>query len=206
MYLGRRHLASVLDAVSAARKLKFIIRDARRRNAVVKSLLPQTIATEDFTLVGYIAFVRPIPVHTVQEVTMRSLAVASMAVFLLVAAHANETIKFNCEISHIQGFKPDGTALQVSESDMKTKYSIAIQNDAIRAEMKSPSKKELVVYRVLMHNSSDYIGAMAQAKPSDAAIAISKEPNPAYDRYPGGLTASAGGSMKLISLMCAKAP
>jgi hypothetical protein len=171
----------VLDAVSDARKLKFIIRDARRRNAVVKSLLPQTIATEDFTLVGYIAFVRPIPVHTVQEVTMRSLAVASMAVFLLVAAHANETIKFNCEISHIQ-------------------------NDAIRAEMKSPSKKELVVYRVLMHNSSDYIGAMAQAKPSDAAIAISKEPNPAYDRYPGGLTASAGGSMKLISLMCAKAP
>jgi hypothetical protein len=136
---------------------------------------------------------------------MRSLVAASMAVFLLAAAHANETIKFNCDISHIQGFKPDGTALQASESDMKTKYLIAIQNDAIRAEMKSQGKKELVVYRVLMHNSSDYIGAMAQAKPSDAAIAISKEPNPTYNMYPGGLTAAAGGAMKLISLMCAKA-
>jgi hypothetical protein len=128
-----------------------------------------------------------------------------MAVLLLGSAHANETIKFNCEISHIQGFKPDGTALLATESDMKTKYSVAIYNDAIRAEMKSLSKKELVVYRVLMHNSTDFIGAMAQARPSDAAIAISKQPNPAYNMYPGGLTASAGGATKLISLMCAKA-
>jgi hypothetical protein len=128
-----------------------------------------------------------------------------MGGLLLASAHASETIKFNCEISHIQGFKPDGTALQASENDMKTKYSVAVQNDAIRAEVKSINRKEMVVYRVLMHNSTDYIGAMAQAKPSDAAIAISKEPNPAYNMYPGGLTAAAGGAMKLISLMCAKA-
>jgi hypothetical protein len=136
---------------------------------------------------------------------MRSLMVASVAVLLLAGAHANETVKFNCDIFHIQGFKPDGTALQATAKDMNAKYVVAIQSDAIRAEYKADNKKELVVYRVLMHNSTDFIGAMAQAKPSDAAIAISKEPNPAYGLYPGGLTASAGGSMKLISLMCAKA-
>ena len=133
---------------------------------------------------------------------MRSLTVASMAVLLLASAHANETVKFNCDVFHIQGFKPDGTAFQATEKDMNVKYVISIQNDAIRVEMRSQSKKELVVYRVLMHNSTDFIGAMAQTKPFDAAIAISKEPNPAIDIYPGGLTASAGGSNKLTSLMC----
>jgi hypothetical protein len=136
---------------------------------------------------------------------MRSLTMASIAVLFIGAAQANETIKFSCHVFHIQGFKADGTALQATESDMKAKYAIAIHNDAIRAEMRSHGKKEVIVYRVLMHNSTDFIGAMAQAKPSDAAIAISKEPNPDYSMYPGGLTVNAGGSIKLTSLMCAKA-
>jgi hypothetical protein len=136
---------------------------------------------------------------------MRSLTVASMAVLLVGTAQANETIKFNCDVFHIQGFKPDGTVLQATESDVKAKYAISIHNDAIRAEMRSPGKKELVVYRVLMHNSTNFIGAMAQTKPSDAAISISKEPNIDYNIYAGGLTTNAGGSIKITSLMCAKA-
>jgi hypothetical protein len=135
---------------------------------------------------------------------MRSLTAAAMALLLLASARANETIKFNCDVLHIQGFKPDGTAFQATEKDMNAKYMIAIQKDAIRAELISQSKKELVVYRVLMHNSTDFIGVMAQTKPSDAAIAISKEPNSIVNIYPGGLTASAGGSNKLTSLMCLK--
>jgi hypothetical protein len=135
---------------------------------------------------------------------MRSLAVASIAVLLLVGAHASEAIKFNCDVFHIQGFKPDGTAFQATEKDMKAKYVIAVQNDAMRVELNSANKKELVIYRILMHNSTEFIGAMAQTKPSDAAVSISKEPNSDFNVYPGGLTASAGGLVKLTSLMCLK--
>lgn len=136
---------------------------------------------------------------------MRSLALASMAVLLLSSADANETIKFNCGISHIQGFTPDGRALEATDNDMKARYTIAIQNDAVRVEYRSQNKKENVVYRVLLHNSTSFVGAMAQAKPSDAAITISKTESPEYSMHPGGLTAAAGGATKLISLMCAKA-
>jgi hypothetical protein len=136
---------------------------------------------------------------------MRALMVASIAATFVAAAHAND-IRYNCDVSYIHGFKPDGTPLQATEKDMKAQYVVAIQNDAIRAELKSANKKEVVVYRVLMHNPTDFIGAMSQTKPSDAAIAVSKEPNPIYNMYPGGLTTAIGGSIKVTSLVCLKAP
>ena len=136
---------------------------------------------------------------------MRALMVAAIAATFVAAAHAND-LKYDCDVSYIHGFKPDGTPVQATEKDMNAQYVIEIQNGAIRAELKSANKKEVVVYRVLMHNPTDFIGAMSQIKPSDAAIAISKEPNPTYNMYLGGLTAAAGGSIKVTSLVCLKAP
>jgi hypothetical protein len=136
---------------------------------------------------------------------MRALMATSIAATFVAAAHAND-LRYNCDVSYIHGFKPDGTPLQVTEKDMKAQYAVTIQNDAMRAELKSANRKEVVVYRVLMHNATDFIGAMSQTRPSDAAIAISKEPNPTYNMYPGGLTAAVGGSIKVTSLVCLKAP
>jgi hypothetical protein len=93
---------------------------------------------------------------------------------------------------------------QAIEKDTKAQYVIAVGRDSIRADRKSSSRNEVVVYRALMHNSSEYIGAMAPAKPSDAAIAVSKEPN-AGDVYSGVITAVGGGSIKVTVLSCLKA-
>jgi hypothetical protein len=136
---------------------------------------------------------------------MRVLAfIAAIIAPLLANAQSGETVKFNCDVSHIHEFKSDGKPFQALERDMKPQYAIVIGNDAIRAEMKSANRKEVVFYRVLIHNSTDYIGAMAPDKPSGAAIGVSKEPN-ANDMHSGILTSVAGGSIKVTTLICLKA-
>jgi hypothetical protein len=55
-----------------------------------------------------------------------------------------------------------------------------------------------------MHNSTEYIGALAPVKSSNAAIAVSKEPN-AIDVHSGIVTTVAGTSIKVTALLCLKA-
>jgi hypothetical protein len=136
---------------------------------------------------------------------MRAIAfVASVTAPLLANAQSGETVKFDCDVAHIHTFKSDGMPFQAIEKDTKAQYVIAVGRDSIRADRKSSSRNEVVVYRALMHNSSEYVGAMAPAKPSDAAIAVSKEPN-ASDVYSGVITAVGGGSIKVTVLSCLKA-
>ena len=136
---------------------------------------------------------------------MRIVAlIASVTAPLLANAETNAPIKFNCDVSHIHAFNSDGMPFQALENDTKAQYVVTIENDLIRADMRSKSRKEVVVYRVLMHNSSEYIGALAPVKSSSAAIAVSKEPN-AIDIYSGTVTAIAGTSIKVTALLCLKA-
>ena len=130
--------------------------------------------------------------------------IASLTVPLLANAQPNDTVQFNCDVAHIHAFKADGMPFQAIEKDTKAQYVIAIGHDAIRADRKSSGRNEVVVYRALMHNSTEYIGAMAPAKPSDAAIAVSKESD-ANDIYSGIITTVAGGSIKVTVLLCLKA-
>jgi hypothetical protein len=133
---------------------------------------------------------------------MRVLAfIASMAMPLVANAQPSETVKFNCDVAHIHAFNSDGVPFQAIEKDAKAQYVITIGNDAIRADRKSTSKNEVVVYRVLMHNATEYVGAMAPVKPSGAAIAVSRQPD-ANDMYSGVITAVAGGSIKVTVLLC----
>ena len=136
---------------------------------------------------------------------MRIIAfIAALTAPLLANAQPNETIKFNCDVAGIHAFKSDGMPSQAIERETNAQYVIAIGHDAIRADRKSSSRNEVVVYRVLMHNSTEYIGAMAPAKPSDAAIAVSKEPN-VNDMHSGVVTAVGSGSIKVTVLLCLKA-
>ena len=136
---------------------------------------------------------------------MRVIAfIGVLTVPLLANAQPNETVKFNCDVVHIHAFKSDGMPSQAIERETNAQYVISIEPDAIRAARKSSSRNEVVVYRALMHNSTEYIGAMAATKPSDAAIAVSKEPN-ATDMHSGAVTAIAGGSIKVTVLLCLKA-
>jgi hypothetical protein len=162
----------------------------------------RSIAKKQCILVMYTA----LDVYQAREPKMRVLAFVATAITapLLANAQSGETVKFNCDVSHIHEFKSDGKPFQPLEKDTKAQYVITIGNDAIRAEMKSASRNEVVFYRVLIHNSTDYIGAMAPEKPSGAAIGVSKQAN-ANDMHSGIVTTVAGGSIKMTALICLKA-
>jgi hypothetical protein len=136
---------------------------------------------------------------------MRVIAfVASLTAPLLANAEPSETVKFNCDVAHIHAFKSDGMPFQAIEKDTKAQYVITIGHDAIRADRRSSSRNEVVVYRALMHNATEYVGALAPVRPSDAAIAVSKGSNVNH-MHSGVITAVAGGSIKVTVLECLRA-